>query len=112
MVATAPRTAYRIVRHDPPIADDFKSLAQLGRPVPPNASPELRKAWKAAARQARANAARGRPLGAFVVELRIPPDAPVRADVARADGHVKLWAEPAVLLAAIVLPVKRVNEIA
>jgi len=118
-LALAARLFYRVVRNNPPTIDDFKSLAALGRSVPPNVSLEVREAWQAvsvfvtregAARQARANASRGRPLGDYIAELRIPPDAPVRTDDPRADGHLNLWAEPAVLLAAVTLPVERVDS--
>ena len=101
----APRTFYRIVRRNPPDESDFFSLAERGRPLPPDVNPpEL---WKgvsayASVERARVVAQRRPHLGRFLARVETEPGALIRIErTGNAPEHYTLWASPALLLARV-----------
>jgi hypothetical protein len=116
--APAPRTFYRIVKHDPPTPDDF--LPHSARRPPPgrNPTPEQRASWDAVSTYINEDGARaqalavretGRSLGDFIAKLVIPEGAVVAVGAISARGHCDLTADARVLLDAVQLPVTRVD---
>jgi hypothetical protein len=101
------RAFYRIVRKNPPTADDFTSNAAKGRPLR-DPSPETRRLWdglsvNATEAQARRRARQYPVLGAYIAVLEIPVASSVRVErTTGVPGHHTMWGEPEELLRFVV----------
>lgn len=112
------RILYRIVEHNPPTQDDMRSYQELGIPLRVNTSEASRRASGISLfdtlQRARELAAGPPWRGAgFIVELKIPADAPVMIErTGRQRGHHTLWGAPDAILSYItrVLPVRGEEE--
>jgi len=110
MEAASTRTFFRIVRHRPPILDDFKSHKALGRPL---RDPAMAREWADGISVydsldyavARVRVARFR-LGRFVVPMTISPaDAHVAfAQTGNDPRHYTLYGPPEALMALVTGP--------
>lgn len=102
--STRPRIVFRIVRHDPPVPEDFTPASSAGAPpharraVDPRLSTGI--SVLATERQALARARRYPGLGTYVAELELPANVPVERTL-RTRGHHTVWADPDELLRAV-----------
>lgn len=106
----ATRTFFRIVRHEPPVLDDFKSHQALGRPL---RDPAMEREWMDGISVydsldyavARVRVARFR-LGRYVVPLTIVPggSGATFAQTGNDPRHHTLYGRPEVLMALVAGP--------
>jgi hypothetical protein len=100
------RIFYRVVKADPPTAEDFTSNEALGKPFRhPDAS--RRRLWGglscwATEAGARRNARRYRAQGAYVARIDLEDGSPIRVERTLGPGHYTLWGEPSDFLARVV----------
>ncbi len=100
------RSYFRIVRTDPPTADDFVAISQAGhRLVPLDQSTDglmngisVYSTLAQARRKGRASPG----LGTFVAEVNIPDDADARIERTLGPGHHTVWADARDLLGWVV----------
>ncbi len=97
---------YRIVKTDPPTAEDFTSDAAKGKPFA-HPDPSRRRLWDglsfyATEAQAHRNARRYRTHGRFVAAVRVEEGDAIRAERTLGPGHYTLWGEPTAFLARVV----------
>lgn len=99
-----PELVYRLVRHDPPIQEDFMppSLAGLVGQGTKAVDPQLLTGISVLATQRQAAAlARQYPgLGLFIAEVRLPAGARAERTLRRR-GHYTVWGDPGELLDGI-----------
>lgn len=118
--------AYRIVRNadpdDPAFVDGFRSRAELGLPPRPRMgeNDELAegisayKTASAAAGTAQKYRAKGRDLGGYVAELRLPEGQGVEVAEWGHQGHLTMWGNPLMLALHVtdIFPVDHPPEVA
>src|SRR5688572_26719769 len=106
-VESEERTFFRIVKNDPPTADDFVSAQARARQQPATLPTERRPLWDglsayATLAQASRKARQSPMIGAFIAELRIAPNRSIRFErTTRESGHHTLWGTPSELLASV-----------
>jgi hypothetical protein len=99
---------FHIVESDPPTIDDFLSNAAKGRVPRRPLTSEEQELWRGVSAYeswalARRKAGMSPWLGAYVAELRIPPDSSIRMRrTTSSRGHWTLWGSPEELLACVV----------
>jgi hypothetical protein len=99
---------FHIVERDPLTRDDFLSNEAKGRVPRRPLTPEEQELWRGISAYeswalARRKAGRSPWLGAYVAELRIPPESSIRLRrTTSSRGHWTLWGDPDELLACVV----------
>jgi hypothetical protein len=100
------QVVYRIVKTDPPTADDFTSGEAKGKPfVHPD--PSRRRLWGGLSfygteAQARRNARRFHTHGQYIAGVAIEAGSPIQVERTLGPGHYTVWGEPSALLARVV----------
>lgn len=115
MTSREPIRFYRVLDDETPTIEDFMSDEALGEPPPVNADQATLRMWQGVSVYATETQARNKalrlPIGNFIAELTIPPDAAVtalRTGGKRARGHYTLWGSPEEIMRWItrVVPVR------
>jgi hypothetical protein len=101
-------TFYRVVRHNPPTEQDFLSHTALGRRLPANSTPEIRRSWEGVSVRStlpavRALARQFPRIGSFIAVLEIADDSPVLVEkTGTSPTHYDLFGEASDMRAAVV----------